>query len=172
MQLKGYFSGTVEAAMELARKELGEDALLANARPAAETRYLGSYEVVFGVTNGATAGRVAGRPPAASRLAERPADSGGLAKEFAELKREFQKMAQKLELETPTPAALANTPSDPLYSRLIERDLDPALARMVVEGAPIDSLFETDSTLGVAAEQARSVVALVGPPGREKLPAW
>src|SRR5262249_46144329 len=115
MQLKGYFSGTVEAAMELARKELGEDALLANARPAAaETRYLGSYEVVFGVTNGATTPRAPGRPPGAG-LAERPADSGGLAKEFAELKREFQKMAQKLELETPTPAALANTPSDPLY---------------------------------------------------------
>ena len=172
MQLKGYFSGTVEAAMELARKELGEDALLVNARPAVpETRYLGSYEVVFGVTNGATTPRAPGRPPGAG-LAERPADSGGLAKEFAELKREFQKMAQKLELETPTPAALANTPSDPLYSRLIERDLDPALARMVVEGAPIESLFETDSTLGVAAEQARSVVALVGPPGREKLPAW
>jgi hypothetical protein len=43
---------------------------------------------------------------------------------------------------------------------------------MVVAGAPIESLFETDSTLGIAAEQARSVVALVGPPGRETLPAW
>jgi flagellar biosynthesis protein FlhF len=50
MQLKSYFSGTVEAAMELARKELGEDALLVNARPATpETRYLGAYEVVFGL---------------------------------------------------------------------------------------------------------------------------
>ncbi|MEP7355487.1 MAG: AAA family ATPase [Acidobacteriota bacterium] len=50
MTLKSYFSGTVEAAMELARKELGEDALLVNARPATpETRYLGAYEVVFGL---------------------------------------------------------------------------------------------------------------------------
>ena len=50
MRLKSYFSGTVEAAMELARKELGEDALLVNARPATpETRYLGAYEVVFGI---------------------------------------------------------------------------------------------------------------------------
>ncbi len=48
MKLKSYFSGTVEAAVELARKELGEDALLVNARPAtAETRHLGAYEVVF-----------------------------------------------------------------------------------------------------------------------------
>jgi hypothetical protein len=50
MKLKSYFSGTVEAAMELARKELGDDAFLVNARPAApEARYLGDYEVVFGL---------------------------------------------------------------------------------------------------------------------------
>ena len=50
MKLKSYFSGTVEAAMELARQELGEEALLVNARPATpETRYLGAYEVVFGI---------------------------------------------------------------------------------------------------------------------------
>ena len=34
LKLKSYFSGTVEAAMELARKELGEEALLINARTA------------------------------------------------------------------------------------------------------------------------------------------
>ena len=50
MRLKSYFSGTVEAAMELAHQELGEDALLINARPSTlETRNLGAYEVVFGV---------------------------------------------------------------------------------------------------------------------------
>jgi flagellar biosynthesis protein FlhF len=50
MRLKSYFSESVEAAMELARKELGDDALLVHARPATpETRYLGAYEVVFGV---------------------------------------------------------------------------------------------------------------------------
>jgi len=32
MKLKSYFSTSVEAAMDLARKELGEDALLVNAR--------------------------------------------------------------------------------------------------------------------------------------------
>jgi hypothetical protein len=42
MQLKSYFWGTVEAATELARKELGEEALLVR---------LGAYEVVFGVVN-------------------------------------------------------------------------------------------------------------------------
>ena len=36
--------------MDLARRELGDEALLVNARPATpETRYLGAYEVVFGI---------------------------------------------------------------------------------------------------------------------------
>ena len=47
MKLKSYFSATVEAALELARRELGGDALLVNARPSTpETRSLGAFEVV------------------------------------------------------------------------------------------------------------------------------
>lgn len=50
MKLKSYFAGTVEAAMALAGRELGEDAMLVYSREAAaETRYLGRYEVVFAV---------------------------------------------------------------------------------------------------------------------------
>lgn len=50
MKLKSYFSNTVEAAMILARKELGEDAMLVHARPTAgDSRTLGAYEVVFGL---------------------------------------------------------------------------------------------------------------------------
>ena len=50
MMLKSYFSGTVEAAMELARKEMGDDALLVHVRPTTpETRMFGAFEVVFGI---------------------------------------------------------------------------------------------------------------------------
>ena len=50
MRLKSYFSSTVEAAMLLASRELGEDAMLVYSREATpETRYLGRYEVVFSV---------------------------------------------------------------------------------------------------------------------------
>ena len=50
MKLKSYFSGTVEAAMDLARRELGDEALLVNTRPSTQdTRHLGAYEVVIGV---------------------------------------------------------------------------------------------------------------------------
>jgi hypothetical protein len=44
MQLKSYFSGTVAAAIELARRKLAPEALLVNVRPAAH--YLGAYGVV------------------------------------------------------------------------------------------------------------------------------
>ena len=50
MRIKSYFSGTVESAMELASRELGDEAVILNSRPApAEARHLGAYEVVFGV---------------------------------------------------------------------------------------------------------------------------
>ena len=48
VRLKSYFADTIEAAMALAARELGEDALLVYSRDAAaEAKYLGSHEVVF-----------------------------------------------------------------------------------------------------------------------------
>src|SRR5580700_7752084 len=94
MRLKSYFSGTVEAAMELAHKELGEDALLVNARPSTpETRGLGAYEVVFGVPPKAEA-EIAAKPVQTSLVKPSAADS--LAQDVAELRREMERMAQSL----------------------------------------------------------------------------
>ena len=48
MKRKLYFSGTVEAALDLARRELGPDAVLVHARRAMpEARHRGGYDVVF-----------------------------------------------------------------------------------------------------------------------------
>ncbi|MCU1259479.1 MAG: GTP-binding signal recognition particle G-domain [Bryobacterales bacterium] len=48
MHIKTYFSSTVEAAMALARRELGPDAMLMNSRQTPpEVNHLGQYEVVF-----------------------------------------------------------------------------------------------------------------------------
>src|ERR1700683_2340690 len=106
MRLKSYFSGTVEAAMELAQQELGEDALLINARPSTlETRNLGAYEVVFGV------------PPAVNRETPEPeVVPNTLAQDVAELKREMVRMAQSLRGRAlPEPE-----PSSDIYNALIE----------------------------------------------------
>jgi flagellar biosynthesis protein FlhF len=46
--MRTYFSTTIEAALDLARRELGSDALLVKSRPAPEeVRHLGRYEVIF-----------------------------------------------------------------------------------------------------------------------------
>ncbi len=55
MQTKTYFASSVQAAMEVARKELGPDALLVTSRPASEsTRALGRLEVTFAWEAGRT----------------------------------------------------------------------------------------------------------------------
>lgn len=173
MRLKSYFSGTVEAAMELAHQELGEDALLINARPATpETRSLGAYEVVFGVPPKAEAPAVEkAEKPAESKLSlanapARAAAAGNLAQDVADLKREMERMAQTLRGgRIPAPQFLSTPSQNPdLYQRLIENELDAALAQQVAAGTPLEDLFEIDATPGRRGA-ARGVVALVGPPG-------
>ena len=161
MRLKSYFSGTVEAAMELAQKELGEDALLINARPSTpETRALGAYEVVFGVPPKSE------EEPAESKIAllnapARSAATDTLAQDVVELKREIERMSQSFRgagmfAAQPTGSAL--------YNMLIDNELDPALARQVADGALLEDFFEVDPTPGRRGA-TRGVVALVGPPG-------
>src|SRR4051812_30510791 len=51
MKIKSYFAGSVEAAMNQAKQELGDDAMLMNSRKSMpEARHLGEYEVVFACT--------------------------------------------------------------------------------------------------------------------------
>src|SRR5712692_466474 len=91
MKLKSYFSGTVEAAIDLARRELGEEALLINARPATpETRSLGAYEVVFGVPPKFGSAAFGVVPPAKTQPTDR------LTQDVAELRREIERITQTL----------------------------------------------------------------------------
>jgi flagellar biosynthesis protein FlhF len=156
MKLKSYFSGTVEAAMELARRELGEDALLVNARPATpETRYLGAYEVVFGIpprqaqiaaggANSARAERTGGDHLVPR---DRLVQNDHLAQE---LKREFERVMRSL-------AGTHSSSSSPAVAVL------PAAGEnTAADDAP--SPCQVDATLGRPGP-ARAIVALVGPPG-------
>ena len=137
--------------MELAHKELGEDALLINARPSTlETRNLGAYEVVFGVP-----------PKAEAELPVKASATDSLAQDVAELKRELKRMANLLRDGGVSP--LPEAPSGS-YQLLLDNELEPALAQQVAAGASLEDLFEVDSKLGRPGV-ARGVVALVGPPG-------
>lgn len=163
LKLKSYFSGTVEAALELARKELGEDALLVNARPSTpETRALGAFEVVFGIPDSRPRRPPLPAPPAATQSADT------LAADVADLRREIERMARMMR-----DSALAQQPAAPeseTYAALLRSELEPSLAARVAGGTPLETLFDVDATLGRPGE-ARAVVALVGPPGAGKTTA-
>jgi flagellar biosynthesis protein FlhF len=159
MKLKSYFSGTVEAAMELARKELGEDALLIDARPASpETRGLGAFEVVFGV--------LAANPPA---IADSPHGRSGftgyadLRSELAEMKREIGRLAELLDGRYPSRGGAAAPPK--LAEILPDEEMNGEFAGEV--GGVLVELPEVDATLGRPGAVRPSVV-LVGPAGSGK----
>jgi len=62
LRVKSYFAPSFQAAMEQARVEMGQDALLLNSREALpEARHLGAVEVVFGSAAG-TGTSPAGNP--------------------------------------------------------------------------------------------------------------
>jgi len=66
MRVKSYFASTVEAAIAMASREMGDEAMLVYSREATpETKYLGRYEVVF-----ALAGGDPEEPPAPPPLAD------------------------------------------------------------------------------------------------------
>src|SRR5689334_10249781 len=147
--------------MELARQELGEEALLVNARPCTpETRYLGAYEVVFGIPPKSLADRAVMERPAIHAPSE-----SRLADDVADLKRGFAQLMETLAKGRPSPPMLE--PSSALRARLLAQDLDPTLAQAVSDGTPLEDLFEVDATLGRPGT-ARALVVLAGPPGAGK----
>jgi flagellar biosynthesis protein FlhF len=165
MKLKSYFSASVEAAMELARRELGEEALLVNARPATpETRYLGAYEVVFGLVPENP------DPPPSAKAAAIPPEPAGLQDELTDLRRQVERLTRAFEAPPATPLVAQ---AIPVAAPVLRDQLDPVLAERIARGARLDELFHTDSHLGrrrpsgnsAGTIETRSIVALVGPPG-------
>lgn len=176
--------------MVLARKELGEDAMLIHSRPAQpEVRHLGVYEVVFGVypsagNQAAEEGQesvVPSDPPEPRRsdqtqtsIGEPASQQESLAQQVAVLRQEMERMIQTLSGQTQLPLPQAAAPevmetqheagADARYQLLLEQELDPALARDAALGKPLEDAFEVNPTLGRAGSE-KVIVALVGPPG-------
>jgi flagellar biosynthesis protein FlhF len=176
MKLKSYFSGTVEAAMELALQELGEDALLIHARPATpETRALGALEVVFGIPPGNTRSAAFSmeRRSAAPRNAVDAGvvDTGApdMRAEVASLKRELERLAESL--RGPRAVALHPLPEQQaIREQWLDAGFEADLADKVARGVDVEDLFAVDATLG-RRDAARRIAVLVGPPGAGKTTA-
>jgi flagellar biosynthesis protein FlhF len=195
MRMKSFFAPTVQDAVELARVEMGPDALLVNSRKAPpEAQGMGEYEVVFAVlpgradeTNeGVVEVREQATPPA-----EDP-----VLRELARLRKQIDEMgsslneinAQAYSWAVPAPefAEVLNQLMDAGFSvdvakRVVKQaharlDGDPAnwsrrktFDRQSVEHAvraEFESLLPTDA--GFDSTSKSRVVALVGAPGSGK----
>jgi flagellar biosynthesis protein FlhF len=184
IHVKSYFASTVPDAIEVARDELGADALFLNSRPAPpEALHLGAVEVVFGV-----------------RADKRPAEPppAGAAAGVEDLRRKMDEIRGLL-------VRSAAAPSSRNRARLVEQvlldaGLTPAIAAEIEESVTIrlnrrfvpeisrarkipartrklhgldpesvveETIEEIESRFSVKPELGR-ITALVGPPGTGK----
>jgi len=190
MRLKSYFASNVGTALRQARQELGDDAILMEARKSPpEARHLGECEVVVAIGPPGPVEDRGGEPAStrAGAVEAAPADRGWLSAELLELRREVQRIAAAVARSgfLAPPGDLLSAELAEIFSELIAADVDAELAQDVVSrlraagGSPepaelrmrlrveLGSRFSTDSQLGRNTETPR-VVALVGPPGAGK----
>src|SRR5881396_2995433 len=89
MRIKSYFANTVSDAVQSARRDMGEDAMLVETRKAPpESRHLGSYEVVFGVTGAEPKPETVLAASVSTPLA--PAEMNRLCTEMAQMRRQLE----------------------------------------------------------------------------------
>ncbi|MBM3783154.1 MAG: hypothetical protein FJW30_02280 [Acidobacteria bacterium] len=178
MRIKSYFVHNMEDALQRAKLELGEDAMLVNTRPmAAPEGGRPRLEVVFAITEPVAP------PPRVAVVEPRPGQP------WSQFRGDLSSLLDALE-RTPDPKALAAvSPAkaflDQLHGRLMQADVPRELieevseaARLrleqeVLQGRPIstDGLVTLLPAVETASEteQARQRrIALVGPPGAGK----
>jgi flagellar biosynthesis protein FlhF len=201
MKLKSYYAGNVAAALGMARRELGSEAILVQSRKTdARSRHLGEVEVVCALLpeSGDAAPGAAPEPVQASVAAEpkrapRSPDLDRLSREVTDIKKQMERLASTL---TRSGAGLSALSSDPglcdIFTRLLTADLEAGLARDIVAriaeavgaGSAENAASRLDALLIEQLERVirvdptvgrdgskRRVVALVGPPGSGKTSA-
>jgi len=178
MRIKSFYANTVEGAVALARREMGDDAMLVESRRApAEARHLGEYEVVCALVPEAEPGRVQA-PEEPAHYDER------LSRELAELRRQLDVMGKTITRSAWNgprwPSANPEIPE--WHARLMAADIDGDLVNQILDGASRRADAGSGFAEAVAAEIAQRIlldnalassnappaVALVGPPGAGK----
>ncbi len=160
MQTRTYFASSVPAALELARRELGEDALLVDSKLAsAAAKPFGRLEVTFAYST--------------QQETSAPATSSPLS-DIEEIRQQISALKMMAGHTSP---AIQET-SQPAELRLCAAGFDPALAREVVRAAfrrtgPGSLVQELTSRIPEATfaefEPGETrTLAFVGPPGRGK----
>jgi flagellar biosynthesis protein FlhF len=146
MRLKSYFAASVEAAIQQARQELGEEAMLVDSRTTARgTKHLGAYEVVFALQEAETSGeaQVRSRKPAEQPGPKSP-EASRLLGDLSELRREMERMSEAVArsgtLSVATSGLLADAEFARVYTSLLSEDVAPEVAQELLAGCAKKSI--------------------------------
>jgi flagellar biosynthesis protein FlhF len=177
IHVKSYFASTVPDAIEVARDELGADALFLNSRPAPpEALHLGAVEVVFGVYGEK---RAAEPTPAASTtnvddLRHKMDEIRGLLirSAAAPSSRHRPRLVEQVLMDAGLTPAIAAEIEKSVTMRLHRRpvsELSRTRKRQETDPNSVvrETIAEIESRFSVKPELGR-VTALVGPPGTGK----
>jgi flagellar biosynthesis protein FlhF len=122
MQIKSYYADTVEQAIQVAREDLGSDAVLITSRRAApEARGRGAYEVVFGTS------------PRNRSDAGAEVDPDELGREIAMLRDQLASIKRALKQNTAASSAPSRTNLDRVQQELAQAGLDDGLIQKISE---------------------------------------
>ncbi|HVW09496.1 MAG TPA: hypothetical protein VHC90_12980, partial [Bryobacteraceae bacterium] len=193
IHVKSYFATSVPAAIDLARRELGPDALLLNSREAPpEARHLGPLEVVFGHDSGNRTGTSSAvwasktQPEAVAAAPAMSPAAANVTQDIEELRQSVDKIWNLLLKATrggawSTPAAarprlVEQALMEIGVTREIAAEIDDAVAVNAGEqaGAGLDSEAVLRATIDEIERRFRvrpglgRITALVGPPGSGK----
>lgn len=198
MRLKSYFAPSVDTAIQRARRELGDEALLLNSRPAPkEAAHLGAFEVVFGLAE------TPEPDPAASatrdldaQLAQ--ASSRQILEDLVAVRDELHRMKAAVARSSAFSLSAASLVREPelaaLFWSLLDADFPPDLAQEIVANASrtvnrdssgrlpvgqlqmsirqqIEQRIQVHTELGAGRRAGTRVIAFVGPPGAGKTSA-
>ena len=187
MRIKSFFANAISDAVQAARKEMGEEAMLMETRKAGpESTHLGAYEVVFGVDGNESAPAPFAKPVSGPLG---PADMARLSAEMTQMRRQLEgiRMAMRSGLTAPRWLLPSSTLSD-VFSSLLAADISGEVAQAIIDRlyaklqppeledsgvltralvAEMESRFQVDSILGRGDGSPR-IAALVGPPGSGK----
>lgn len=176
--MKSYLAGTVEAAMALARHELGPEAMIVSSRRSTpEARHLGEYEVVFAAGTAPDTPACEGVRDSGEKLSptvER------LVRQIGDLRREVERMSTtftRARFPVNQYGALPDGGAR-ILGRLLEAGIDEEIGRDIVSRLPesdaeqflatvMEDLVRCDASLGRPGVRRR-IIAFVGPPGAGK----
>ncbi len=147
MKIKSYFAESIADAMEKARLELGPDAMLVSSKKVdSELRHLGSYEVVFGLTEEIAPARTLTRTGASPggrvaapllEAASVPRANDHLVQELADLRKQIETVSRSVSRQNYQlrwTGANASPELQELHAQLLAADFSDEMAQDLVGG--------------------------------------